>query len=188
VAGEGEEGGSGGEDDVIKDVGGVLVDSGEAGAGNVGGSIGGKVSEGARDGVGGTADGGVAGLNRVERRSSLSTSKSCRSSTSLCRLLVLFVGGGVTSGGAGGAGGVGVGGVGLGRETFPPAEVVTTGEIGQAGSSPAAVAARPRLPAVVAVVEVGTGRLQDTVMTWRPEAWLTITLLNHLPCSFHTAL
>ncbi len=58
-----------------------------------------------------------------------------------------------------------------------------TGGDGSAGSSRAAVAARPhfrlghwrRLPAAISVME-GAGMLHETVKTWHPAAWLMFTL------------
>jgi hypothetical protein len=59
---------------------------------------------------GGVADGGVAGLEKGERRISSSSSDPCNSSTLLRRFLALFAGGVFTSGGEGGGGVVGDGG------------------------------------------------------------------------------
>jgi hypothetical protein len=102
VAGEGEDGGSGG--------------SGGEGSVVEGGGGGGEADKGVREDAVGPVDGGVARQDRGERRSSPSTSKSPDCSTSLRRLLVLFAGGVVTSGGEGGASGIGVvaSGVGVG--------------------------------------------------------------------------
>ncbi len=100
----------------------------------------------------------------------------------------------MTSGGEGGAGGLGLDGVGDGADDSPPAGVAKAGRA-TAGTAfigvgkwtvlaHAVLATRPcrrrqwrrrrRLPAVVAAV-VDIGKLQDTVMTWTPVAWLNTT-------------
>ncbi len=91
------------------------------------------------EGSGGLTDGGVAGADRGERINSLSSSRSWSSSTSFCRCLDFFAGGGWISvegmvSNAGGGGEVaGIGDV--------PA--TATGGDTCAGSSPSAVAAHP---------------------------------------------
>ncbi len=134
---------------------------------------------------GGVADGGVAGLEKGERKTSPSSSGPRSSSASLRRLLALFAGGVFTSGSERGSSVVGDGGAVFGRVASSQAGAATSDEGGGGHSRLplAAVAARlrrlqqrrwqrRRLPAVAAVM-VGTGRMHVTVMACRPPAWLT---------------
>jgi hypothetical protein len=73
-------------------------------------------------GQGGTVDGSKAGQDRRERRSSPSSTESCRSSTSLHRLLVLFP---VMSRFQAEREAVEWG---SSRDAYPPAKAATTGE------------------------------------------------------------
>jgi hypothetical protein len=97
-------------------------------------------------GTGGDGDvvnGVLAGLDNGERSSSLSSSRSPRSSTSLRRFLVFFAGGGRISGKEGSVG-VGDGCVIAGKDRSPPTGAASTGKGNGARASHAAVAARPR--------------------------------------------
>jgi hypothetical protein len=119
------------------------VDRGETD--NVGGVDGGGVVGSIADGGvtgGGITAGGVAGADKGERRSSLTSSRSRSNSTSFRLRLVLFAGGEWTSG-EGSVGWAGGGGEGAGSVEIPPAAV--TGGDYCAGSLPAAVSAQPRL-------------------------------------------
>jgi hypothetical protein len=123
---------------------------------------------------------GVAGADSGERSSSLSSSWSLSSSPSFRRRLVLLAGG-VRFSGDEGVGDVWGGVEGAGSGGSPPAAVTGREEF-CAGSSRAAVVARPRLrlrrrrrrrrlPAAVSVT-AGTGMLHETVRTWHPAAWI----------------
>jgi hypothetical protein len=113
-------------------------------------------------------------LGGGERRISLSSPPSRRSSTWFFRFLVLYTGGGAVSGDC-------TGGVGCGAGT---AARGTVEGVFRARAAGAAVAALPRLqwrrwrrrrlPAA-AEVSAGTGKLQETVNVWRPAAWLNTT-------------
>ncbi len=151
--------------------------------------------DGVNNGIGegdsedGEGDGGEAAHNRGERINSLLSSGSCSSSTSLRHFLVFLTGGVMTSSGEGGAGGLGLNGVGDGADDSPLAGVAKAGAafIGVGKwtiLAHAVLATRPRcqqqwcrrrrLPAVVVAV-VDIGKLQDTVTTWTPVAWLNMT-------------
>jgi hypothetical protein len=93
--------------------------------------------------VGSVADGGVAGLDRGERRSSPSSSDPHSGYASLRRLLTLFAGGDFASSGEGGGGVIGDGGAVLDRGAFSQAEAATSDEggCGHSRLSHAAVAA-----------------------------------------------
>jgi hypothetical protein len=101
------------------------------------------------DGVLGTSGDGdvvndvLAGLDNGERSSSLSSSRSRRSSTSLRRFLVFFAGAGRISGEEGIVG-VGDSCVIAGKDRSPPTGAASTGEGNGAGASHAVVVARPR--------------------------------------------
>jgi hypothetical protein len=139
---------------------------------------------------GGVAAGGVDGLDRgIGERLSLSSSSWSRSSSSSFRRRLGFLaGGGSVSGeGGGGVAGGGVERAGWGKSatgTAATADIVAEdGDDDGAGSSHAAVAARPRLcrrrrwclPAALSVA-AGTGMLHVTVKTWHPAACLIFTL------------
>jgi hypothetical protein len=167
----GDEGGvDGGKTD---DVGGV-DGSGVVGGIANGGVTGGGVTGGGVTG-GGITGGGIAGADRGERSSPLTSSRSHSNSTLFCLRLVLFAGGEWTSGEEriGWAGG---GGEGAGSVEIPPAAV--TGGDDCAGSSPAAVAACPRLRRrcllAAVFITVEAGRLHETVKNWFPAAWLIV--------------
>jgi hypothetical protein len=136
--------------------------------------------------VGGVAGSSVAGADRDERGSSLSSSRSQSISTSFCHCLVFFASGGWISG-KGMGGGAGGGGEGVGSvESLPAAK---TGGDNCTSSLPAAVATRlhlrrwRHLPTTV-LVTAGTGVLQETVKTWHPTGWL-ITTRAFKPLAMH---
>jgi hypothetical protein len=106
-----------------------------------GGGVVGGIADGGVTGGGVTA-GGVAGADRGERSSLLTSSRSRSNSTSFRLRLVLFAGGEWTSGEES-IGWEGGGGEVACSVEIPP--VAVTGGDDCAGSSPAVVAARPRL-------------------------------------------